>query len=289
MTDLTPIERLISGRGEIQIPEEYNNARYGLLFCQVVRFPRNRSLNVTYNPDKSFYAHICFMYDDFVVQTYDVSFEYQCFEVIANMDAQIMLAIKCLAASIDPQSPVLEFKYTKFLSNKIRFECFAETALLLTLKGTELQSCDPMDKDPDDPPPPPPKQDKVESGTGIEVSPPYPDDPDNTNTDPNPLDDIENPPGSEACVQYTVTYSYDTQSGEQPPTRVTGQVIHAWGVIGAIIAGRDPALDPQIRLVCQGIVDFDQPCEESREIGISTLTNAGLEVTFSNPTIDSVT
>lgn len=289
MTDLPTVERLISGKGEIQIPESYKDAREAVLYCEVVRDATNKSLNTTYNPDKSFYAHINFMFGDYVVQTFDLHYDYQCFKVVDNMSAQIMLAIKCLAAEIAPTSAVLGFKYNTYLANKIRFECYSSTAINLVLKGTELEFCDEEDKSPEDPPEPPPKLGKIPPDTTIEVSPPYPDDPDGNNTDPNEGDDIENPPGSQECQQYTVTYSYTAVSDGGAPNRISNQVIHAWGRIGAIVAGRDANSDPQIRLSCQGIVDFEQPCEEVREIGISTLTGGGLAVTFSDPNIDNIT
>ena len=287
--DLTPVDRLISGKGEIQIPIQYAEARQILLFTQVVRDATNKSVNKTFNPDKSFYAHICFCYDEYVLQTYDLSFDDQVFEIHSNMSAQLLLALKCMSAKLFNPSPIADFNYLIFLANNIKFECFSSVAIRLVLKGKKLEFCDENDLNPDPPPEPPARLPKVPPDTGLLVSPPYPDDPNSENTNPDSLDDIEEEEGSQECVQYTVIYSYTATSVGGPPNVVSGQVIRVWGQVGSISAGRQPDNDPEIYLFCRGVVDFNQECGEFKKYGIASANNAGLGTEYTNPVINSIT
>jgi hypothetical protein len=287
-TNLPPVDRLISGKGEIQIPIQYADARQIFLFVQVVRDPINKFLNKTFNPDKSFYAHVSFCYDDHVLAVYDINFEQQVFEVHNGMSAQNLLALKCMSATLLDVSPIADFGYTIFTPNSMRFECYASTSLRLVLKGKTFDVCSDEDKNPDPPPEPPTKLPKVPPDTGLFVSPPYPDDPNDENTNPDPLDQAEDDTGNVECAVYTVTYSYDATSDGAPTNRITQQIIKVFGQVGSISAGRTSNNDPEIKLFSRGISDFGEPCGEFRQIGISSLTGAGLATTFSNPTIDSI-
>lgn len=288
MANPADIVRTISGKGEIRITDDFQDTSSIFLYVQVLRKSTNVSINYTWNPDKSFYAHVAFCIDDFVLQTYDVNFEQQAFQVWDGMSAQNLLATKCLASQLIPgESLIAQMEYNSFQANKIKFECFASTALKLTLKGDALDVCLEEHKRPQPPPPPPPPLPQVPPGTPVQVSPGYDDPQGDADTDPFPADEEESGNQGETCQAYNVVYSYTATSDGSPPNRIENQIINLWGEIGAIRAGRDANNDPQILIECRDLADF-QPCGDFAEYGVNTLIGAGLSVTFSDPTIDSI-
>jgi hypothetical protein len=203
MTDLPEIVKVISGKGFIPIDEDYFGALQIMLYTQVLREPTNLSRNFTFNPDKSFYAHICFCIDDFVLQTFDVNFDQQAFIIHEAQAQQDLLSLICaydgildsfvvvasaLATVISRINLIKNHPVLRFKPNRIRFECYADTALVLTLKGTALDKCKIEDGDNVPPPPPPPPVDKVPPGTPVDVT--LPDDgiDDGGDTVPFPID-----------------------------------------------------------------------------------------------------
>lgn len=288
MANPNPIIRTISGKGEIRIPNEYKDTSSIFLYCQVLRKVRTPSINLQWNPDKGFYAHVAFCIDDFVLQTFDINFEQQVFQVWDGMSAQVLLAVKCLASQLIPNEALItQMEYNSFNANKIKFECFASTALQLTLKGDALDVCLESHKRPQPPPPPPPPLPQIPYNKDAKVSPPYDDPQGQQDTQPFPGDKVETPTQGNPCTAYMVTYSYTAINTGGNTNRITNQVIRLWGVIGAIKAGRDSKGDPQISIECQDLADY-QPCHPFQYYGVATLTNGGAGTTFTDPTIDSV-
>lgn len=203
---LLPVERTISGKGVIKIPDDFRKAKRITLFTQVLRAVQTPSINLSFNPDKSFYAHITFCKDDLVLQTFDVNFESQMYAVWENQVGQNLLAIKCLSAAIfafaPENDPLTIFNYNTFIADTLKFECFATTSLKLTLEGEEMQACNPEENTPTPTPPIPPPVTKVPPEDPLQVSPPYEED--SEDTDPVPQDEFE-PPNS-GCLPTALTY-----------------------------------------------------------------------------------
>lgn len=205
MVDLAEVKRTISGKGEIKIPIEYAKAKNVYLYTQVIRRVRTPSINFTWNPDKGFYAHVCFCIDDFVLQTFDINFKQQVFYIYDGMSAQILVSLICATRQIlGAQPSISAHTHNIFQPNRIKFECFADTAIELTLKGEKLDLCEESDSQPNAPPNPPPPIPELPPGTATEVDQPYEDDPDGENTEPAAGDEFKPDPGQGDCTLYQV-------------------------------------------------------------------------------------
>jgi hypothetical protein len=220
--NLPEIERVISGKGVITLPEEYSSALQILLYVQVLREALSPSRNLTWNPDKSFYAHITFCIDDFVLYTEDVNFKSQVFEVHTSQASQNLLSLICaydgildsfvsvgnvIGITLSRTNLIKSHPYLRSQINRIRFECFASTALKLTLKGISLDKCDPQDGTSTPPPPPPPPISLVPPDEPVQVSPPEQGEDDGGDTIPFPIDESEPPdefPFGEECLPYRI-------------------------------------------------------------------------------------
>lgn len=218
---LEDIVRNISGKGIINIPATYRESLEVLLYVQVLREPRNVSRNFTWNPDKSFYAHITFCIDDFVLAEYDVSFESQVYCIHRSQPSQNLLSLICaydgildsfvqvgnaIGFVISRTNLITEHPFVTFQANKIRFECFSTSALKLTLKGTKLAKCRPEDGEPLLPPPPPEPIIKVPFDEPILTSEAYDEEEDGGDTVPNPIDfpEVVDLPFGAECLPYLV-------------------------------------------------------------------------------------
>lgn len=302
MTELQPIVRTVSGKGIIKIPEGYRKARRILLYVDVIRPPSSEYANYAFNPSKSFYGHISFNLDSYVLDAYDINFKSQVYDIWTSQSTQNLLALICALENIldsfvqyavsagkpfTKNNSIKEFGYSTFLPDTLKFCCYADSALRLSLQGEELDRCDESHGDPAKPPPPPPPPPNFPAGIPVEVDSPYSGTSDNGDTVPNPIDRDDDPPPTQPCESYVVTFSYDSTSVGSPPARIENQTIRVWGVVGAISVGRDRRQNPQILLECQGLADYEN-CGEFRSVGITTQLGAGLSVEFSNATIDNV-
>lgn len=218
MENFADITRTISGKGVIKIPPEWKDALSVFLYVQLIRDVKTPSKNLTFNPDKGFYAHVTFCIDDYVLYSLDVNFKEQAFEIFDGQSAQDLLSLICaydgildsfvsignvVGVVISRINLIKKHPYLQFRPNVIRFECFSTCALVLTLKGVKYAKCGPEDGEPTPPPPPPPKIPEIPPGTGTGVTPPYPDDP-GKDTDPAPIDEPEEPP-IPPCTPFRVT------------------------------------------------------------------------------------
>lgn len=295
MAALPEIQRTISGKGEIRIPEQYTEALQIYLYTQVVRKVLTPSLNTTFNPDKSFYAHISFCIDDYVLYNLDVNFDQQAYLIHDGGVAQNLLSLICaydgildsfveLGISLDIVvsriNRIKNHPYNRFVPNKIKFECFASTALVLTLKGTELEKCNSADGEPVPPPPPPAPRAALPPGTPIETTPPYDDPSGGQDTQPFPIDEPEEPPSTgDPCVSYDVTYRYLRQGVEFIAT------IPLWGEIGNIAIDNDSTgTGSRVSIECRGI-SISEPCGTFRFVRVESEGNLNF---YSDATIISI-
>ena len=95
MEALPDIVRTISGKGVIKVPKEWEDALNVFLYVQQIRDVKTPSLNLTFNPDKGFYAHVTFCIDDYVLYALDVNFKNQVFEVWDGQSSQNLLSLIC--------------------------------------------------------------------------------------------------------------------------------------------------------------------------------------------------
>jgi hypothetical protein len=260
MANPTDIVRTISGKGEIRIPGEFQDTASIFLYVQVLRKVRTPSINFTWNPDRSFYAHVAFCIDNFVLQTYDVDFENQVFQVWDGMSAQNLLAIKCLASQLIPNEGLIaQMEYNTFQANKIKFECFGSTALQLTLKGDALDVCLEEHKRPQPPPPPPSPVPQLPPGTPTQVSPPYEDEDGGEDTQPFPADEFPQP--SAGFLIFAVL----DQTGQQlfwyiPAVEGQSVVFQAGNNPNCLNGGADLYVNDQLYYVgyaCQATVNIE--------------------------------
>jgi hypothetical protein len=298
MPDQFPVvTRLISGKGVIKIPEDWGSALQILLYTQVVRPPKNQSLNKTFNPDKSFYAHICFCIDESVLFSLDVNFAMQVFEVHESQASQNLLSLICaydgildsfvevgqvIGVVLSRTNLIKSHPYLRFKPDTIRFECYADTALQLTLKGTRLEKCNFEDGSSVAPPPPPPPTPTVPPGTPVDVDPPYDGDQDGGDTIPFPIDDMPvDPPPTEDCAVYEVAYSWNRFGVPRNAT------IRLYGPIGGIsIQNISPTnATSRVRIECRGLT-VSGPCDVYKPWDVETEGNPDV---YSDATIVSIT
>lgn len=231
--EIPELVRIISGKGVIVIPDNFVEAHQIMLYSQIIRKPQTPSLNTTWNPDKTFYAHITFCIDDYVLFEYNVNFDNQCYDVFNGQEAQNLLSLICaydgildsfvnigavIGVVISRTNLITNHPYLRFKPNRLRFECFANSALKLTLKGTFLEKCRPEDGNPTPPPPPPPPTPQVPFDSPLVVSPPFDGVNDGGDTVPFPGDTPQTPgfPFGEPCVLYLVTAAFTSPDFPEP-------------------------------------------------------------------------
>lgn len=224
--------RTVSGKGVLKLPEDKKKIRAYILYSNVVRFPVNKYVNKNWNPSRSRYAQLSFLYQGYVIDTHSVEFDGQAYSGINDISGQTLIAVKCayagmlesiskLSAIIIAADPVLLAAGTQVVSitdlikdyenlrlswDEIRIQCYADTALQFKLYSLKYGTCDPeKDKDKPPPPPPPPPP-KTPPGQPLTVSDPYTSNNDDTNTEPYPLDKPESalPKGGD-CERMKVT------------------------------------------------------------------------------------
>lgn len=234
---LPDIVRIVSGKGIITIPESYFSALQISLYVQVLREPRSPSKNFTWNPDRSFYAHVAFCIDDFVLRGEDVNFASQVFDIHNGQDSQNLLSLICaydgildsfvsignvIGVVLSRTNLIKAHPYLRMPINRIRFECFASTALKLTLKGIALSKCTLEDGDSTPPPPPPPPVELVPPSTPVVTSPAEDGDSDGGDTVPDPLDQPDIPPPVPgACEPAVLNYTF---TNAQFPAGLTADI-----------------------------------------------------------------
>lgn len=301
-TMIPEVERVISGRGLIRIPEEFRKARNILLYVDLVRPAKNLYVNYEWSPNKSFYAHVSFCWGQYVLRTFDINFERQVVPIFNGQPSQNLLSLICATGGLISQigifasaqgvvvpsaNPIKTHGYESFECDEIRFDCYSTTALRLLLKASEFDRCNEDDGSSPPPPPPPAPPPRFPADTPISVSPPYDDGNDDGGTVPADGDEFDEFPPTEACTVYQVTYSYDAISGGNT-NRVTGQIIRLYGEIGEITTTVLFNGDPVVLIECQGVESFGDECGDLELRGVATLSGAAGTVVFDNATIDAI-
>lgn len=257
------IERIISGRGLLRIPDsaDLRKAKRLVLFVDVIREPRNKYYNSNYNPPKGRYGTINLFRDGYQVQEICLEYPYQSFPFYPDPAAQTFYLAKCsyelLLAQLVEMSdklglltnnspnPFTDWWHTNYWWDEARVVCYADTGLRLTLKSEEFLLC-PNDSDPQPPdqPPPPNEIPQVPPGTPLNgtttpVSDPYqsPDDDGDTVPYEGDVPQAEVPTGK-ACTIYNLTWDWTRASDGQVFSRswyIRGQYVVPslnWEVIG---------------------------------------------------------
>ena len=208
---MAQIERIVSGLGEIRLEPNFRDSLDIFLYVDVIRFPRNQYTNFNWNPPRSEFAKVTWMYDDYVVKEDTIRYPSQRFTVFENQGAQNLLSLICaydgildsfveLATCIIECTPISrtnlikEHQYRVFDVNRLLFSCYSDTALRLFLINRRLQKCTLGDGLRRSPPPPLPPAEMVPMGSpvsegGYQISESYPDDP--SSTQPNPIDEVD--------------------------------------------------------------------------------------------------
>lgn len=223
MADVTQ-ERTISGRGLFRLNDDFRECKRIILYADAIRPPANAYQNVTWNPDKGFYANVTFSFRGSVMLALPMNYAKQGFVIHQNDAQQLGASLVCALDNIldsfvqyaisqgipyTKNNGIKNHTYSAFIYDEVRFVCYSGCAISLRIVGEETQKCDENDARSNyPPPPPPPSQNPVPLGTPVEVSPPYADEPPPTNgqlpdTQPDPIDDT-NIPGP--CPQRALRY-----------------------------------------------------------------------------------
>lgn len=249
--------RTVSGQGVLRVPALNNKFRAVILYCDVVRPPKNKYVNKNWNPERGKYAFLTFVRNEYVIGHDAMEFDRQSWDGIQDISGQTLIAVKCaydgilqtfvnlsiaLAATpggvgLMPINKVDLIKDYENLANswqEVRIKCYADTAVQARLFALKYDSCTP-DRDDERPPPPPPSPPPpVPPGTPLNnISPPYDRfTNDNRNTVPFPGDTPGIPPN--ACQDVTIFLRADWLLNGSPTT-YNGQVTGKASVINAYI------------------------------------------------------
>jgi len=279
-------QRTISGKGVLKVPDAQKKIRCYVLFCTVIRDPKNKYLSKDWNPDRSRYGNLVFLRQDYVVDSRPIEFEQQCFDGINDISGQTLIALKCAYAGIlitfanlgnalgvPPISAENKISLYENLRNswdEVRLKCYADTAIKLKLMTLKYDACDPQADRDKPPPPPPPPSPKIPPGDPVPNSDPYdPNTGDNGNSNPYPGDDPEEPTQGDVCGLYLVSYSYDASFNDVYAGTLDRQ-IKVWGKIGAMSIKITDNSTSAFYIKCQGIkavgeVIKNQPCTVYKE------------------------
>jgi len=193
--------RTISGRGLFQVPPS-DDYRHFYLYVDVIRLPRVNFSSSKWNPDRSEYAKITWLKDEYVTREDVLHYEHQRFEWAVDPTGYLATSMACMHAGVlgyldylapfvlapplipDPTNPI----YTRPLKNiptSIKIVCRGDTAITASLYFLEYDvACDSGTPNPKEPPeknPPPQQPEYAPIG---DISPPYEDPDDNGDTQP---------------------------------------------------------------------------------------------------------
>lgn len=241
-TELTPLVRVVSGKGTISIPADFANASDIVLYVDVVREASSVYRNFNVNPSESFFGRVCACVGDYVLYTRQISFDREMFQLFPGDVSDVMQAVKCLERSLflplkaiaiiaggditlpDPY-PLDVYEPQGYVPDNFKIKCYGGTALRLTLTGYENETCGdnpfPRKRPPTPPLPPTP----VPPGTSVEVSPPEA----GLEEDTDPFDgDTEEPGGlfpfGNPCDQVIITYNASDPGNPNFPPLVNATI-----------------------------------------------------------------
>lgn len=232
--------RSISGRGLFRIPA--NDAyRHFYLYINVIRLPRVNFTNSKFNPDKSEYAKITWIRNDYVLREDAMNFENQLFEFSpdpshANYINQGMVCLyESIIAYLDYLAPFIPapplasgepipINPLRNTPTEVKIVCRESTAIVAKLYYLEYEeACGSAEATPVPPPDPMPEPQQPTPAPIGDLSPPYQSPDDDGDTVPYPGD--ANPPPDpsigEPCVPGTLTIIVSYSSSGEPQTPVT--------------------------------------------------------------------
>lgn len=291
-------ERLLSGKGILQVSGFTEPFRQAILYADVVRPPRQEYLNLEYNPPKSLYARLAFCRDDYVLSYATMEARRSLFQTVNDVCGQTLIAIKCaydgILESFDRQNAALglvvlprvdliqDYANLRLAWNTIRVVCYKDCAVRLQLWVLPYDVCDPSRNEEQPPPESPAPPTPVGIGIPITtISPPYDDATnDGGNSLPNPIDDFDPEvtlPG-ELCTKYRIVVQYTRRPADGGGVTTAEAIVYGTvdeinvGVssgssfISALCRGYAfPTLDdgcqpePVARTIRAGDVDVTQP------------------------------
>lgn len=286
-------ERLISGTGVLRLNPQSGDTRYVRIYIDVIRFPKEPYLSNKYSPQRSRYATMSAMRQDYVIAEMTIDYAKRSFDFVHDLTGQNLIAVKCqykgvlesfvnlgTALGLTVTQVEDKIKDYAFLDNswdELQFRC--EPGVALQVRAWTLQyddDCESADKK--KPPPPPPPLPPVPPGMPIgDISPPYPDDP---TTSPDPLDSElfppEPPDEGEECQSYRVTYNFINTSG----TFIFRDVA-IFGKYKETLTFTEVSPDTyEVRMPCQGAISFG--CQPFGDYVIDTLAFLGSYSSYSD-------
>lgn len=205
--------RIISGVGRLLIPFDASNNRRYTIYANVLRLPTSEYKSFEISPPESLYARITFLNNGYVRKRDVMSFPSQIWTAVPDVAGQVLIAVQCMyegilqtfvnlgiALSLVPisvENTIDGYLHLGLEFDEVRFSCYKDTALEITLVGTTYDVCDSSYESslPTGEPPIPPEL--IPTGTPVETSPPYEDEEENPITNPFPGDA---PPPPEPCV-----------------------------------------------------------------------------------------
>lgn len=182
-------DRVVSGKGVLKIPSDGVRSRANILYTDVVREPKNKYLNLEWNPPRSRYANLCFLRKGYVLFHSPVEFEHQVFDGVNEPGGQALIALKCAyegvlisIANLGTALGETLVQYTDTIKDyeslnnswdEVRIKCYADTAIQLRLYGLPYDACSLEKDDTRKPIEPPPQFPKVPLGTPVPNDNPY--------------------------------------------------------------------------------------------------------------------
>lgn len=296
-------QRRISGKGLIRIPSDVRKNRLLILYADVIRRPKNESLNFNYSPARSRYATITFHRNDYVINSSTLDYLRQSYDGINDITGQNLIAIKCMydgllqsyvnlgvalgATPVGVTDLIKDYEYLNLSWTEARIVCYADTAIEFKLYRLIHDTCD-SDKDKDKrPPPPPPPPPSVPPGTPIaDLDPPYeePDNPDDF-TEPYPEDEFPPPdlePPGEECVVYRVVIRSAQAYGDPTIDRevlVYGEVL---GVRSISVGGGQRA----VQINCRGFFNPASPAPCGEQVWAQVFTSDSVALSPDSEIVD---
>jgi hypothetical protein len=246
-------QRIISGKGLLKASL---SKRYKLLWLdfQVIRFPKQDYLNKNWNPARSKYAFVTLCLGNSVVDCLAVEFPVQRRYERYSLTEQNLYAIKCaheaiqisiadfmgqlksapMFAYLNPESVsdraarIAGWQYSNIYPDTVRVNCYADTALQVSLWGIPFDTCSGDNTVPPPVPPPQPPTQTYPPGTPVPVSPPYTPPDDGGDTQPYPGDSAPPPgpsfPYGDANHTYSVQFDVDVSNNNGSLGTKTGHL-----------------------------------------------------------------